>query len=172
MKSFQWSRRPLEAYAPLAPRGYAPAQRRLSVTSYFGALALVVASSVMYHLSQKSLSSKAGPFGLMAMAYALAMILCLAAMALSPERRVPSRLLAFENWPVLVLGLAVAGIEIGVFMAYKSGLRLGAAPILINGAVALCLLPLDAVLFKSGASWTSLAGAGCILGGLYLLHLK
>lgn len=142
------------------------------MTSYFGALAVVVASSVTYHLSQKSLSSKAGPFGLMAMAYALAMVLCLAAMALGPERRSPVRLLTLENWPVLFLGLAVAGIEIGVFLAYKAGLRLGAAPILINGAVALCLLPLEAVLFKGGASWTSIAGAGCILGGMYLLQLR
>jgi len=142
------------------------------VTSYFGALALVVASSVMYHLSQKSLSSRTGPFGLMAMVYALALVFCLAAMALSSERRAPGGPLRLENWPVLFLGLAVAGIEIGVFLAYKAGLRLGAAPILINGAVALCLLPLEAVLFKGGTSWTSLAGAGCILGGLYLLHLK
>jgi len=142
------------------------------VTSYFGALALVVASSVAYHLSQKSLSSKAGPFGLMAMAYALALFLCLAAMALSPERRSPERLLTLENWPVLMLGLAIAGIEIGVFLAYKAGLRLGSAPILINGAVALCLMSVEAMLHKSGTSPASLAGAGCILGGLYLLHLK
>jgi len=142
------------------------------MTAIFPSLALVVASSVAYHLSQKFLSAKGGPFGVMSLVYALAMAVCLGAWALQPKEASQGRLLSLDNWPVLLLGLAVAGIEIGVFYAYRSGMRISAAPVLINGAALLCLLPLDAAFFKNGLSLNALAGAGLILAGMYMIQAR
>lgn len=139
-------------------------------------LILVIASSVAYHLSQKTLSASGRPFGIMAAAYALAMAICLGAWALEPKPLAAGRLCSPAHWlglwPVLLLGLAVAGIEIGVFFAYRSGMRVSAAPVLINGAALLCLLPLDAALFKNGLSFPTLAGAALILAGMFVMQLR
>jgi hypothetical protein len=52
---------------------------------YFAAILLVVAGSVIYHLSIKQVPSSLNPFFSLAMSYGAALLLCLVGAVLHPE---------------------------------------------------------------------------------------
>ncbi|WP_419780145.1 hypothetical protein [Maridesulfovibrio sp.] len=135
----------------------------------YGSIAVVVASSVIYHLAQKSISGSGSIFGSLAFAYAIAMVFSLAGMFLQTGKIEVTEIVNFRNWPVLLLGLAVFGIEIGVLLTYKAGANVNTLPILVNGVVMACLIPLGALIYREHISLGSVMGILLIGSGVWLL---
>ncbi|WP_419783888.1 hypothetical protein [Maridesulfovibrio sp.] len=135
----------------------------------YGSIVVVVASSVIYHLAQKSISGSGSIFGSLAFAYAIAMVFSLAGMFLQTGKIEVTEIVNFRNWPVLLLGLAVFGIEIGVLLTYKAGANVNTLPILVNGVVMACLIPLGALIYREHISLGSVMGILLIGSGVWLL---
>ncbi|WP_320176035.1 hypothetical protein [Maridesulfovibrio sp.] len=137
--------------------------------AFYGSIAVVVASSVIYHLAQKSIAGGGSFFGSLAFAYALAMVFSLVGMYFQTGKIELFDVVSFKNWPVLLLGLAVFGIEIGVLLTYKAGANVNTLPILVNGVVMACLIPLGAVIYREHISLTSVLGILLIGSGVWVL---
>jgi len=135
----------------------------------YGSIAVVVASSVIYHLAQKSISGSGSIFGSLAFAYAIAMVFSLAGMFIQTGKIEVTEIVNFRNWPVLLLGLAVFGIEIGVLLTYKAGANVNTLPILVNGVVMACLIPLGALIYREHISLGSVMGILLIGSGVWML---
>ncbi len=138
----------------------------------YGSLLLVVISTAVYHLAQKTLSTQGAPFALLTVVYGVALVVCAAGWMLAPQGPRPSELLHLSNWPVLVLALAVVGIELGVYGTYRAGWAVSTLPVLVNGAVVLCLAPVAVLAFRERLGLPQLGGVACVLLGVYLLKMK
>lgn len=138
----------------------------------YGSLFIVITSSVMYHLSAKLLSINTTPFGVLTISYAVALLICLGAWGFHPQSLDISTLATFKNWPILLMSVAIVGAEVGYFLLYKSGWKMGAVPLLVNGGAIVCFIPIGYLLFKERLNWMNLMGVALILGGIYLLNKK
>lgn len=135
----------------------------------YGSIAVVVASSVVYHLAQKSIAGGGSVFGSLALAYGIAMLICLAGMYFQTGKIEVLNIVSLKNWPVLLLGLAVFGIESGVLLTYKAGANVNTLPILVNGVVMACLIPLGALIYREHISISAVFGILLIGSGVWVL---
>lgn len=135
----------------------------------YGSLAIAVASTVIYHIAQKSIAGGGSIFGSLASAYGVAMVFSLIGLFFQSGRIEFGDIVSLKHWPVLLLGLAVFGIEIGVLLTYKAGANVNSLPIIVNGVVMACLIPLGALIYSETISITSLIGILLIGSGVWLL---
>jgi len=133
-------------------------------------LGLAILSSVAYHLLQKALPRGVNPVAALLVAYLVSAVLCLGLLlggfggrpALAASRPL--------SWPVIGLGLAIVGIELGYLLAYRAGWALSTASITANVTVALFLLPIGILAYRE--PWTPGRGIGVALclSGLWLIN--
>ncbi|WP_031480237.1 hypothetical protein [Maridesulfovibrio frigidus] len=135
----------------------------------YGSIAIIVASSVIYHLAQKSIAGGGSLFASLATAYGMAMLLSLAGMFFQTGRIDVAEILSTRNWQVLLLGLAIFGIEIGVLLTYRAGASVSTLPIIVNGVVMACLIPIGVLLYREQVSLTSLFGVLLVASGVWVL---
>ncbi len=131
-------------------------------------LAVAALGNVTYHIGQRTLSPRANPRVLLMVVYAVSFSLCAAAAPFfrtAPGVSWPGEIL---RWPVLVLAGGVVLIELGFVLAYRSGPMFQWSGVAVNGASALLLVPIAALIFREALSPTRLAGMGLILVGLAL----
>jgi hypothetical protein len=125
-------------------------------------LLLVVGSGVVYHLSQKAAGPSASPWPLLSLAYGFALVACLglgwATGGGAAMRRLPDRGTMLLG---LTLGLAVLGVELGFFLAYRSGWALGSASVICNIGVTAALAVIGVAAL--GEAFTLVRGAGIAL---------
>ncbi|SMF04729.1 hypothetical protein [Desulfovibrio gilichinskyi] len=135
----------------------------------YGSIAIVVASSVTYHLAQKSISGGSSLFASLASAYAMAMLLSLVGMYFQTGRIDITEIFSTRNWQVLLLGLAIFGIEVGVLLTYRAGASISTLPIIVNGVVMACLIPLGMLLYREHLTINSVIGIILIASGMWVL---
>ncbi|MBI9111867.1 hypothetical protein [Maridesulfovibrio ferrireducens] len=135
----------------------------------YGSIAVIVASTIIYHLAQKSIAGGGCLFASLASAYGVAMLFSLAGMYFQAGRIDIAEILSTRNWQVLLLGLALFGIEIGVLFTYRAGASVGTLPIMVNGGVTLCLIPLGILFYREHVSLSSLLGVILIASGMWVL---
>ncbi|WP_320169288.1 hypothetical protein [Maridesulfovibrio sp.] len=139
------------------------------MSALYGSLAIAVASTVVYHIAQKSLASGGSVFGSLAAAYGIAMLFSLAGLYFQTGRIEVGEVFSLRNWPVAVLGLAVFGIEVGVLLTYKSGANVNSLPMIVNGVVMACLVPLGALIYSEAVTVSSMLGLLLIGSGIWLI---
>ncbi len=136
----------------------------------WGPIALAICSYLVYHTSQKYLSQSINPFLVTCIAYTIAAVtsgLLFFSIRLSGYS-LPSGM----NWPLLSIGLAVVGLDVGFLLAYRAGWGIGTAPVLTNVVVAMVLLPVGVLLFKEKATLINLVGLLFCITGLILLKWR
>ena len=84
-------------------------------------VAVIVASNVLYHVSQKSIPAGVHPLLSVAVTYAAALLVTLALWPLSPGGAPKLSGLAQLNWATLGVAVSAVGIEIGFLLAYRAG---------------------------------------------------
>ncbi len=135
----------------------------------YGSIAIVVTSSVIYHLAQKSLSGGSSLFASLASAYGMAMLLSFVGMYFQTGRIDITEILSTRNWQVLLLGLAIFGIEVGVLLTYRAGASVSTLPIIVNGVVMACLIPLGVLFYREHVTINSVLGIMLIVSGIWVL---
>jgi drug/metabolite transporter (DMT)-like permease len=129
-------------------------------------LAIVIVSSIAYHLAQKT-SGGLNPWPLLAIAYSVAVTLSIALALVTPGA---------ARWPLrgewtggLILGLAVFGIEAGFFFLYKSGWPLAIASMVASLSVAAILAAIGVLAFGEQLTVVRATGLAFAATGAILL---
>ena len=145
---------------------------------------LIVISFLAYHLVTKTLRPDLSAFAFLSAVYgvALAVSLVLAAVpatgggmggGMGGGAGGGVAAAGLPGWrdlaPVVLLGLALVGIEAGFILAYRAGWPVSLAPTVANAAVAVLLLPVALLLFREKVSAVNLAGLGLAIAGLMLM---
>lgn len=138
----------------------------------FVSLAVVVASLVGYHLSQRSMPSTLRPWALFAFVYAIGMAIMLAAFAVSgAEGGIADLLSPAKHWQPWLLAASVTGIELGVYWMYKSGWSISSASTTTQAITAAVLVVIGLILFKEELTLGKGAGlALCVVGASLVAH--
>lgn len=137
---------------------------------YLTSLGLMVSCNVIYSVAQKYLPKDINPFIVLVAVYMIAGSISLAlafafrVLSISEISSTVGKL----NWAVLLLGLAIVGIEFGYLMAFRSGWKISLAAVVANVIASLLLLPLGLVLLKETIKIPNLIGIGLCLLGLIL----
>ena len=140
------------------------------MSMYLTSLGLMVSCNVIYSLAQKYLPKDINPFMALVVVYMIAGSISL---GLAFSFRVVSlaevsSTLGKLNWAVLLLGLAIVGIEFGYLMAFRSGWKISAVALVGNVMASLLLVPLGLMLLKEQVKIPNMIGIALCLIGLVL----
>jgi drug/metabolite transporter (DMT)-like permease len=137
----------------------------MSRFTFFGPLLLIVGGSVIYHVAAKSVPKTLDPFGALVGIYTTALVASLIAYALARRGAMPQHLGAIWDPTAAAVGVGALMIELGFLLAYRAAWPVSIASVMMNGIVAVLLLPIGAALF--GETITGIRAAGvvlCLLG--------
>jgi len=142
----------------------------MSRFSLLGPLLLVVGGSIVYHVAAKSVPKTLEPFAALIGVYATALAASLAAYALVRRGPMPQHLSSMWHPTVAAVGLGVLMIELGFLQTYRAAWPVSMASVMMNGIVAVLLLPIGAALFGETITGVRVAGVALCLIGLSLLQ--
>lgn len=135
-------------------------------------VAVIVASNVVYHVSQKSIPAGVHPLLSVAVTYVAALLVTLALWPISPGGAPKLSEISKLNWATLGVAVSAVGIEIGFLLAYRAGWNINIGSLIVSVAVALLLIPTGALLFKEHLSAANVTGIVLCLVGLVLVMLR
>jgi drug/metabolite transporter (DMT)-like permease len=130
---------------------------------------LAVAGLATYHIAQKSIPASAHPLALLAVAYGVAALACLALLPFYSGGVSMGAAFASVPWIVVFVALGMLGLEIGYLLAYRAGWKLSTTAVAASALVALILVPVGMVVFKETITLARVAGIALCLAGLALL---
>jgi len=139
------------------------------MSSFYLAFVLTVIGMLMYHLSQKSVPKETNPFFVIAIAYVVGIVLCVAFAFTYPGKKGLLETFRASNWAVFTLGAAAALIELGFLLAYRTGWRISIAAVATNAAAAVVLIPVGLLVFKDHLSLRNVIGLVFCIVGLVLV---
>ena len=131
-------------------------------------VAIIVASTVVYHVAQKSIPAGASPVASLLVSYGVALIGTLALLPFFPMRGSWGRSLRELNWASAAVGLTIVGVELGFLLAYRAGWRVSLGATVSNAAVVALLLPVGLLAFQERMSGVNVLGVGLCVSGLVL----
>lgn len=139
---------------------------------FFAPLLLAVGGGVLYHLAAKSVPRGIDPALVLIGAYTTA--LCASTIAYFVLRTPGADPLgAVKPWHASVIGIGLGAslIEMGFVLTYRAGWPVSAASVIVNGTVAVLLVPLGAGLFGERFSIARAFGIVlCLIGVTLLRH--
>jgi hypothetical protein len=140
--------------------------------SNWGPVMLAIGGGVVYHLAAKSVPRAIDPSLVLVGAYGAALIASLLAYLCLPSE--PSVGPPGRPWhpAVIGLGLAAVMIELGYVLMYRTAWPVSIASVLVNGTVALLLVPFGVGLFAERFSTINGVGLFLCLAGLTLLRVR
>ena len=141
---------------------------------YLASIGLMVSCNVVYSLAQKFLPKDVNPFMALVVVYMVAgvfsLMLAFAFKVVSVTEI--SSTVGKLNWAVVLLGLAIVGIEFGYLVAFRAGWKISAASLVTNVAASLLLVPVGLMLLKEHFKLPNLIGLALCVIGLVLTSSK
>ena len=141
---------------------------------YLTSIGLMVSCNVVYSLAQKFLPKDVNPFMALVVVYMIAglfsLLLAFAFKVVSVNEI--SSTVGKLNWAVVLLGLAIVGIELGYLLAFRAGWKISAASLVTNVAASLLLVPVGLMLLKEHVKLPNLIGLALCVIGLVLTSSK
>ncbi len=131
-------------------------------------VAIVVLSTALYHVAQKSIPAGASPVVSLLVSYGVAILGTLALFPLFPVRGSLSRAMRELNWSSAAIGITIVGVELGFLLAYRAGWRVSVGAAVSNAAVAALLVPVGLILFHERLSAVNVLGLLLCVAGLSL----
>jgi drug/metabolite transporter (DMT)-like permease len=127
-------------------------------------MATIVASFIVYHIAIKALRPDLHPLAFLIGVYLVALVTTIGLWIAFPNLGPTGVRVGDMIWVVL-LGLALVGIEFGFLMAYRNGWSVSVAPTFSNVTLALIMAPVGMIFLKERLGWQGLSGlALCVLG--------
>ncbi|MGH9317349.1 MAG: EamA family transporter [Thermoanaerobaculia bacterium] len=133
---------------------------------------VIVVSTVLYHVSQKSIASAANPVLSLLVTYGFAIAGTLLLLPFFPLRLPLGQAWRQINWASATVGLSIVGVELGFLLAYRSGWRISVGSAAANAALAVLLIPTGLLLFGERLSWANVLGVVLCLAGLFLVVMR
>lgn len=139
---------------------------------FYFSITLAIASSALYHFSQKATPTDVNPAVAILVTYTVAFCLTLILFFFIPSKIGFFAEVRQLNWASYLLAFSIVGLEVGFLLVYRSGWNLGIAAVLTNVAASLLLVPIAIFVFKQRLSLVNLIGILVCLGGLVMLNWK
>jgi len=137
---------------------------------FYFSISLAIASSALYHFTQKQIPAAANPAVSVIVTYAVSLVLCLGLLfVLKPAKGIVGALKDL-NWTSYALALSLVGLEVGFLLVYRSGWNIGLAAVLVNVAASLILVPVALAVFHERLSTVNLLGILVCIAGLVMLN--
>ena len=137
---------------------------------YVFSIVLIVASNILYNVSQKSIPENANPFSALFMTYLVAILLTIVIFIFNKTDK--SFLQSFKdlNWTSIVLGISIVGLEFGYLMAYRAGWKISLGSLVANIALAIMLIPIGMLFYNEGFDVNKIIGVTFCVIGLILIN--
>lgn len=136
---------------------------------FYLSFAVALASSVLYHLFQKSIAPEVNPVISLLVTYLTAIVLCLPLFALFPLGDGLAEALRRVNWASFALAAAIVGLELGFLLAYRAGWNISVTGVAVNAAAAVVLLPVGLAFFRERPSLINVIGVFVSIVGLVMV---
>lgn len=138
---------------------------------YYLSIVIIIASSIFYHLSQKSISGGLNPLISLIVTYSTALVLSVLLLFVFPfERNGLASQLTSINWASYLLGFSIVGLELGFLLAYRAGWNISQTAIFATVLVTLILIPIGIWLFKDKLSLVNTLGILLSVIGIYMIN--
>lgn len=136
---------------------------------YVFSIVIIVASNILYNISQKSTPQKVDPFSALFVTYLTAAIITITIFLFSKSDSGFTQSLKQLNWTSIALGISIVGLEFGYLMAYRVGWKISIGSLVANIALALMLIPIGIWFFKEDFGVNKIIGAAfCIIGLIFI----
>lgn len=135
-------------------------------------LSVAIVATVAYHVVMKLTPEAVNPYLSLAVTYALAVLIFLGFYAVTPHTTPLRASLQMLNWTVLALAAAVALIDIGFLMLYRSGFEVSLGQLVTQAAAALVLLLVGVAFFREKLTLGNVAGILLCVIGLWLINRR
>jgi uncharacterized membrane protein len=137
---------------------------------YYISIIITIFATVLYNMSQKSISESINPFISMVVTYTMALIFSLLALIIFPINHNVTNSLKELNWASYALGLSAFGLEIGFLYVYRSGWNIAVAPIYVSIISTILLIILGIFIYKTKITFTNGLGICLSIIGLVLMN--
>ena len=137
---------------------------------FYFSIALAIASSALYHFTQKQIPAEANPAVSVIVTYVVSLVLCLALLTVLRPAKGIAAALRDLNWASYALAISLVGLEIGFLLVYRSGWNIGLAAVLVNVFASLILVPIALLVFHEKLSPINVMGILVCLAGLVMLN--
>jgi drug/metabolite transporter (DMT)-like permease len=131
-------------------------------------MATIVASFMLYHLAIKAIRPDLHPLAFLIGVYIVALVATIGLWIAFPALG-PTGVQAGDMIWVVILGIALVGIEFGFLMAYRNGWSVSVAPTFSNVTLALIMAPIGTMFLKERLGWQGLVGLALCVCGLILM---
>ena len=135
-------------------------------------LSVIVASNLLYHVSQKSIAPEANPVLSLLVTYGIAIAGTLLLIPFFPLRAPLPQAWRQINWASAAVGASIVGVELGFLLAYRAGWKISIGSAAANAAVALLLIPTGLLFFGERLSAANAVGVVLCLTGLFLVVMR
>jgi uncharacterized membrane protein len=141
--------------------------------NYFFPPILIVFGLIIYQVSQKSVDKDASPFVVIAVAYFIGILACVAGFFLFPKPDAAALpMMKTIGWSAVGIGLGAAAIEFGFLLAYRAGWNVSVLPISVNVFSAILLILVGIFAYRESLSTEKVIGVLLCIGGLVLISIK
>ena len=130
---------------------------------------LVIGGSLLYHVAAKSVPKTVAPLAALVGVYFTALVASIVAYAIASRASTPP-IAAISHPTVAAVGLGVLMIELGFLLTYRAAWPVSVASVMMNGIVAVLLIPIGAALFGETITVVRAAGVVLCLIGVSLLQ--
>jgi len=143
-----------------------------SMFLFYFSITLAIASTALYHFSQKGTPANVNPAVSITVTYVVAFLLTVSLIYFLPVKNGLLSELRKLNWASYLLAFSIVGLEVGFLLAYRAGWNIGIAAVLVNVAASLILVPVAIFLFREKLSLVNTIGILVCLAGLVMLNWK
>ena len=133
-------------------------------------IALIVVSNIFYHICAKSSPSRMDPFALLVVAYVMCAIISLVMYFITNQGGNLIREFSYTNWTVIVMGLAIVGLEAGNIFMYRVGWNINTGYLLHSAIFAVALLIAGYLIYKEAITVNKVLGVLACLAGIYFIN--
>lgn len=139
---------------------------------YYLPVGLTVVANVLYHVFLKVTPASVNPLVSLFVTYLVAAGATAVIYLLFPETGPLADAVKGLNWASYALGLAIVGLEVGFFLAYRAGWNISLAGLVSSTTVSLLLIPVGLLAFRESLTATNMIGVALCLIGLILVNYK
>jgi|LSQX01.2.fsa_nt_gb uncharacterized membrane protein len=139
---------------------------------YYLPIALTIVANVFYHICQKSMPQNVNPMLALIITYLTAALLCVFILSFSLKGQSLAVEMGKLNWAPIALGVAIFGLELGFFLAYRAGWNISLGALISNISVSVLLIPIGVAVYKEAISTQTAAGIILCIAGLILINTK
>src|SRR6266540_2134641 len=143
-----------------------------SMFLFYFSITLAIASTALYHFSQKGTPANVNPAVSITVTYVVAFLLTVSLLIFLPVKNGLLSEVRKLNSASYLLAFSIVGLEVGFLLAYRAGWNIGIAAVLVNVAASLILVPVAIFLFREKLSLVNTIGILVCLAGLVMLNWK